>query len=71
MAGATRIVIGFEASPPLGMRVQPEDLDKLKAALEAGEGGWYDVDALDGGVRLNLAKVVYVRIEADEHRVGF
>ena len=71
MAPATRIVIGFEASPPLGLRVSEEDLDKLKAALEAGGGGWYDVEALDGGVRLNLAKIVYVRVEADEHRVGF
>jgi hypothetical protein len=70
MAGATRIVIGFEASPPLGLRVSQETLDKLNAALE-GDGGWYDVEAIDGGVRLNLAKVVYVRVEADEHRVGF
>jgi hypothetical protein len=70
MAGATRIIIGFEASPPLGLRVAQEDLDKLNGALEGGSG-WYDVPAIDGGVRLNLAKVVYVRIEADEHRVGF
>jgi len=70
MAGATRIVIGFEASPPLGLRVSQETLDKLNGALEGGSG-WYDVEAIDGGVRLNLAKIVYVRVEADEHRVGF
>jgi hypothetical protein len=70
MAGSNRIVIGFEASPPLGLRVSQEDLDKLRGALEGGSG-WYDVEALDGGVRLNLAKVVYVRIETDEHRIGF
>ena len=70
MAGAIRIIIGFEASPPLGLRVAQEELDKLRAAL-GGEGGWVDVEALDGNARLNLAKVVYVRIEADEHRVGF
>ena len=70
MAGATRIVIGFEASPPLALRVSQETLDKLNGALEDGSG-WYDVEAIDGGVRLNLAKIVYVRVEADEHRVGF
>jgi hypothetical protein len=67
---ATRIVIGFEASPPLSMRVSPEALEKLNAALEGG-GGWYDLDAVDGGARLNLAKIVYVRTETDEHRIGF
>ena len=70
MAGATRIVIGFEASPPLSLRVSEEDLDKLRASLEGGSG-WYDIEAIDGGARLNLAKVVYVRTEADEHRIGF
>jgi hypothetical protein len=70
MAVATRIVIGFEASPPLSLRVSQEALDQLNGKLEGGSG-WYDVDALDGGVRLNLAKVVYVRTETDEHRIGF
>jgi hypothetical protein len=67
---AERIVIGFEASPPLGLRVSGEALEKLRGALEQGSG-WHDVEALDGGVRLNLAKVVYVRTETDEQRVGF
>ena len=44
-----RISIGFQASPPLALRVSAED----------------------GSVKLNLAHVLWVRTENDEHRVGF
>ena len=46
-----------------------EQLSKLNAAL--GSEGWHEVEAEDGSVRLNLAHVLWVRTESDEHRVGF
>ena len=64
-----RISIGFQASAPLALRVTDEQLDKLNAAL--GNEGWHEVEAEDGSVRLNLAHVLWVRTESDEHRVGF
>jgi hypothetical protein len=64
-----RISIGFQASPPLALRVSDEQLVTLNAAL--GGEGWHELEADDGSVKLNLAHVLWVRIERDEHRVGF
>ena len=66
---AQRISIGFQASPPLALRVADEELTKLNEAL--GGEGWHDVTGEDGTVRLNLAHVLWLRTERDEHRVGF
>jgi len=66
---AQRISIGFQASPPLALRVSDDELAKLNDAL--GGEGWHQVVAEDGSVRLNLAHVLWVRTESDEHRVGF
>ena len=64
-----RISIGFQASAPLALRVTDEQLAKLNDALDSE--GWHEVEAEDGSVRLNLAHVLWVRTESDEHRVGF
>ena len=66
---AQRISIGFQASPPLSLRVSDEQLRGLEDAL--GGEGWHQVTAEDGRVRLNLAHVLWLRTESDEHRVGF
>jgi hypothetical protein len=66
---AQRISIGFQASPPLGLRVADEELQRLNDAL--GGEGWHEITAEDGTVRLNLAHVLWVRTENEEHRVGF
>jgi hypothetical protein len=66
---AQRISIGFQASPPLALRVTDEELERLNGAL--GGEGWHQIEAEDGTVRLNLAHVLWVRTERDEHRVGF
>ena len=64
-----QVSIGFQASPPLGLRVEQSDLDQLLAAV--GGEGWHDLQAADGSVRLNLAHVLWVRTENAEPRVGF
>lgn len=61
--------IGFQASPPLGLRVEQEELDKLLAAV--GGEGWHDLKTADGSVRLNLQHVLWVRTEKQEPKVGF
>jgi hypothetical protein len=66
---AQHISIGFQASPPLALQVTDEELDRLNRAL--GEDGWHTVEAEDGSVRLNVAHVLWVRTERDDHRVGF
>ena len=69
MAALTHVTIGFRASPPLGVKVEPADLEAFTTAL--GGDGWHDLAIQDGAVRLNLAEVLFVRTERDEQRVGF
>jgi hypothetical protein len=63
-----KLTIGFFGGA-LSLRVCSEQLDALLKALPAG--GWHDIEAEDGTVRLNLAVVVYVKTDRDQHRVGF
>jgi hypothetical protein len=63
-----KVTIGFFGGA-LSLRVSSERLDGLLKALPAG--GWHDIEAEDGTVRLNLAVVVYVKTDRDQHRVGF
>ena len=69
MASLQRISIGFQASPPIALRVSQEELDKLNGAL--GGEGWHEVTGEDGVLRLSLQHVLWVRVEKEEHRVGF
>ena len=64
-----RVSIGFYGTQVLALRMRDDALDGLLSALP--EGGWHDLSVEDGTVRLNLAQVVYVKTDRDEHRVGF
>jgi hypothetical protein len=66
---AQRISIGFQASPPVSLRVSQEELDRLTSSL--GGEGWHDVQGEDGTIKLSLQHVLWVRVERDEQRVGF
>ena len=66
---AQRISIGFHASPPLAARISDDELSKLQGAL--GGEGWHELTAEDGSIKLNLAHVLWLRVERDEQRVGF
>ena len=67
--GTRRISVGFQGGQVLALRVTDGQLEKLYAAL--GEGGWHEVDAEDGPVRVYLGQVVYVSADSDEAHVGF
>jgi len=69
MASFQRISIGFQASPPIALRVSQEALDGLQARL--GQEGWHELEGEDGTLRLSLQHVLWVRQEKDEQRVGF
>jgi hypothetical protein len=64
-----KISIGFIGGQVLSARVAPAELTKLRQALPAA--GWHDLTAEDGTAALDLAKVVYVLVDHEEHRVGF
>lgn len=64
-----RVTICFAGTQVLGVRLEENDLDELLEALAGAE--WHDLTVEDGTIRLNLAQVVYVRTNLDDHRVGF
>jgi hypothetical protein len=64
-----RVSVGFQGGQVLAARVPQEELDRLAGAL--GGDGWHQLRAVDGEVRLDLGQVVYVLVDAEEHRVGF
>jgi len=64
-----KISIGFQSGQVLVARVTPDSLAKLREAL--GQSGWHELPAEEGMVVLDLAKVDYVLVDLDEHRVGF
>ena len=42
-----------------------------KAAVGFAGGQVLSVEAADGAVLVDVGQVVYLRVESDEHRVGF
>ena len=36
-----------------------------------GRERWHEVEAADGAVLVDVGQVVYLRVESDEHRIGF
>jgi hypothetical protein len=69
---ARRAAIGFTGGGTvLSLRLQDEALADLRKALQDKRDGWYEVEATDGAVLVDLGQVAYLRVESGEHRVGF
>jgi hypothetical protein len=66
-----RAALGFHAGGALSLRLTPEKLDDLRNTLSGGGSGWKEIEAEDGSVLVNLAQVIYLRVESDEHKIGF
>lgn len=64
-----RVSIGLDSAPPLAVRLTEAQLQTLRESLTTG--GWADLEGEDAHVQLNLDKVVFVRVEKDEQKVGF
>ena len=64
-----KISIGFQSGQVLVARVTSDALEQLRGAL--GKSGWHELAAEDGMVVLDLAKIDYLLVDLDEHRVGF
>ena len=64
-----KVEIGFEGGQVIAVRIAEGDLKDLRKQLE--KGGWHDLHTEDGVVSLYLGKVAFLRIDSNEHRVGF
>ena len=70
MADFTRLDIGFEGGQVLAVRVEADEYRQLRKALEKGEG-WHELRTQDSDIAIDLDEIVYVRLDTEEHRVGF
>ena len=68
---ARRAAVGFQGGQVLALRLSEEQLTDLRGVLREGRERWHEVEATDGAVLVDLGQVVYLRVESDEHRVGF
>jgi hypothetical protein len=65
-----RVEMGFAGGQVILMRLPEKSYEQLRRAVQDGRS-WYDVETVDGVVAVNLAQVVFVKLESSEHRVGF
>jgi hypothetical protein len=69
---ARRAALGFMGGGQvLSLRLSDDQLTALRKALQDGNQRWYEVEATDGAVLVDLGQVAYLRVESGEHRVGF
>ena len=66
-----RGALGFQGGQVLSIRLPDGELEKLRTMLREGKERWHEVEATDGAVLVDLGQVVYLRVDSDEHRVGF
>jgi hypothetical protein len=66
-----RGAIGFQGGQVLSLRLPESELERLRTVLREGKERWHEVEATDGAVLVDLGQVVYLRVDSDEHRVGF
>jgi hypothetical protein len=67
-----RIDIGFQGGQVLTVRVKTDEYESLRTALGNEKSDrWFELKTQDSEVALDLAQIVYVRLDTEEHRVGF
>ena len=66
-----RTAVGFQGGQVLSLRMPEEVLVGLRETLKEGKERWVEVEASDGAVLVDVGQVVYLRVESDEHRIGF
>ena len=71
MTTVIRVDIGFEGGQVLSLRLKPGSFEALKKALGKGDTGWHEVESEDSLVSVDLARIVYIRQDSDDHKVGF
>jgi hypothetical protein len=70
MAETKKVEIGFGIGQALSVKLTDDELKDLRKAVESGPG-WYDLKSQDATVALNLATVVFIRVDDSAHSIGF
>jgi hypothetical protein len=64
------VEVGFAAGQAITLRLSQKTYENLRKDAQRG-AGWIEVESADGIVAINLAAVVFVKVDTGEHRVGF
>jgi hypothetical protein len=65
-----RVDIGFQGGHSVALRLAQDAYDELRRALDDGPR-WHTVESEDSEVTVDLSQVVFVRLDTEQHRVGF
>ena len=69
---ARRVDIGFSGGQVLSLRLKADVYEALRKGLESDRSSrWHEVKSEDSDVSVDLAQVVYVRLDTERHSVGF
>jgi len=72
-----RIEIGFGGGQVMSARLTSTHLGALRDALSSTDklaseaASWYELESEDGAISLDLRQVVFVRVAAAPHTIGF
>jgi hypothetical protein len=67
-----RIDIGFQGGQVLPARVKQSEYDGLRQALaDERADRWFELETADSRISVDLAQIVYVRIDTEAQHVGF
>lgn len=67
---AQSVEIGFEGGPVVPVKLDDDQLDGLRRALKKGDGA-HELTSGDETLILDLNKVIFIRIDSNESKVGF
>jgi hypothetical protein len=66
-----RTAVGFQGGQVLSLKLTEDALTGFRQTLKEGRERWVEVESSDGAVLVDVGQVVYLRVESDEHRIGF
>ena len=72
-----RVEIGFGGGQVMSSRLVSRHLEALREALASTDkpaseaAAWYELESEDGTISLDLRQVVFVRVAAAPHTIGF
>ena len=65
-----RVEIGLGIGQVVSVKLSQDELADLRKAVEDGKG-WHDLRTQEGSVALNLATVLFNRVNDADHSIGF
>lgn len=69
---ARKVDLGFAGGQMLALRMRKDPYEALRQALEDDRSRrWHEVQTEDSDVTVDLSQVVYVRLDTEQHKVGF